>query len=83
MRRRSTDARNRTRLPSDAARDGPLHLAEDYLRARAGQEMIRREVDAALADLDALVLPGMPIAAPVLGAEIDRHRRRARDPFAP
>jgi len=44
-------------------------LAEDYLRARAGREMIKREVDAALSDLDALVLPGLPIAAPVLGTE--------------
>jgi aspartyl-tRNA(Asn)/glutamyl-tRNA(Gln) amidotransferase subunit A len=44
-------------------------LAEDYLRALKGREMIKREVDAALADLDALVLPGLPIAAPVLGIE--------------
>ena len=48
---------------------GRYILAEDYLRARAGQEVLRREVDLALADVDALVLPGMPIVAPPLGAE--------------
>jgi aspartyl-tRNA(Asn)/glutamyl-tRNA(Gln) amidotransferase subunit A len=48
---------------------GGYILAEDYLRARAGRELIKREVDAALADLDALVLPGLPVAAPVIGTE--------------
>jgi len=48
---------------------GRYILAEDYLRARAGCEMIKRDVEAALADLDALVLPGLPVAAPPIGAE--------------
>jgi aspartyl-tRNA(Asn)/glutamyl-tRNA(Gln) amidotransferase subunit A len=49
-------------------------LAEDYLRAMTGRAALRREVDAALAWHDALVLPTLPIAAPVLGepmADID------------
>jgi len=48
---------------------GRYILAEDYLRARQGQEVLQRNVDAALADVDALVLPGMSIVAPPLGAE--------------
>jgi aspartyl-tRNA(Asn)/glutamyl-tRNA(Gln) amidotransferase subunit A len=43
--------------------------AEDYLRALAGRDALRRDVDAALADSDALVLPTLPIAAPTIGAE--------------
>lgn len=43
-------------------------LGEDYLRARAGREMLRREVDAALSWHDVLVLPTLPIVAPKLGA---------------
>ena len=42
--------------------------AQDYVRALAGREVLRREVDAALAQHDALVLPAMPIAAPPIGA---------------
>ena len=42
-------------------------LGEDYVRALAGQEVLRREVDAALADHDALVLPTLPIPAPLIG----------------
>ena len=41
--------------------------AEDYVRALAGREVLRREVDAALGQHDALVLPTLPIPAPVLG----------------
>jgi aspartyl-tRNA(Asn)/glutamyl-tRNA(Gln) amidotransferase subunit A len=48
---------------------GRYILAEDYLRARRGQEVLRRDIGAALADVDALVLPGMSIVAPPLGAE--------------
>jgi aspartyl-tRNA(Asn)/glutamyl-tRNA(Gln) amidotransferase subunit A len=47
---------------------GRYVLAEDYVRALAGREVLRREVDAALALHDALVLPTLPIPAPVLGA---------------
>jgi aspartyl-tRNA(Asn)/glutamyl-tRNA(Gln) amidotransferase subunit A len=46
---------------------GRYILAEDYVRALAGREVLRREVDAALALHDALVLPTLPIPAPVLG----------------
>jgi len=44
-------------------------LAEDYVRALKGRELLRREVDAALADHDALVLPTLPIPAPILGTD--------------
>jgi aspartyl-tRNA(Asn)/glutamyl-tRNA(Gln) amidotransferase subunit A len=43
-------------------------LAEDYVRAERGREVLRREVDAALAEQDALVLPTLPIPAPLIGA---------------
>jgi aspartyl-tRNA(Asn)/glutamyl-tRNA(Gln) amidotransferase subunit A len=38
------------------------------VRAQIGREVLRREVDAALADHDALVLPTLPIPAPLFGA---------------
>jgi aspartyl-tRNA(Asn)/glutamyl-tRNA(Gln) amidotransferase subunit A len=44
-------------------------MAEDYVRALRGRGVLRREVDAALAPHDALVLPTMPIVAPPLGIE--------------
>ncbi len=47
---------------------GRYVLAEDYVRACAGREVMRREIDAALAQHDALVLPTLPIPAPVIGA---------------
>ena len=47
---------------------GRYVLAEDYVRALAGREVLRREVDAALAQHDALVLPTLPIPAPPIGA---------------
>ena len=43
-------------------------MAEDYVRALAGREVLRREVDAAIAQHDALVLPTLPIPAPTIGA---------------
>lgn len=43
-------------------------LAEDYLRAMAGRDTLRREVDVALSTCDALLLPTLPILAPPLGA---------------
>jgi len=46
---------------------GRYVLAEDYVRALAGRDVLRREVDAALAQHDALVLPTLPIPAPLLG----------------
>ncbi|MBK5295506.1 MAG: amidase [Vicinamibacteria bacterium] len=48
---------------------GRYILAEDYLRALAAREVLHREVEAALADVDALVLPTLPIVAPTLGLE--------------
>src|SRR5690348_14605971 len=47
---------------------GRYILAEDYVRALAGRELLRREVDAALGQHDALVMPTLPIPAPPLGA---------------
>jgi aspartyl-tRNA(Asn)/glutamyl-tRNA(Gln) amidotransferase subunit A len=43
-------------------------LAEDYVRALAGREVLRSEVDALLETCDALVLPTLPIPAPLIGA---------------
>ena len=47
---------------------GRYVLAEDYVRALAGRDVLRREVDAALSGHDALVLPTLPIPAPPIGA---------------
>jgi aspartyl-tRNA(Asn)/glutamyl-tRNA(Gln) amidotransferase subunit A len=47
---------------------GRYVLGEDYARALKGREVLRREVDAAVAGHDALVLPTLPIPAPLLGA---------------
>ena len=47
---------------------GRYVLAEDYLRALDGRRALCREVDAALAGRDALILPTLPIPAPPLGA---------------
>src|SRR5581483_4565707 len=43
-------------------------LAEDYVRALAGREALRREMDAALTQHDALILPTLPIPAPPIGS---------------
>jgi len=43
-------------------------LAEDYIRALRGKDLIAREVDRALDGVDALVLPALAIPAPPLGA---------------
>jgi aspartyl-tRNA(Asn)/glutamyl-tRNA(Gln) amidotransferase subunit A len=48
---------------------GRYVLAGDYLRALNGREVLRREVDAAIGDRDGLVLPTLPIPAPLIGAE--------------
>ncbi len=44
-------------------------LAEDYVRALRGREVLRGEVDAALEGCDALVLPTVPITAAPLGTD--------------
>ncbi|MGQ0736285.1 MAG: amidase [Acidobacteriota bacterium] len=43
-------------------------LAEDYVRALRGREVLRGEVDRALSGVDALVLPALAITAPPIGA---------------
>ena len=48
---------------------GRYVLAQDYVRAMEGREILRNEVDAALAKCDALVLPTVPIPAPPIGAD--------------
>jgi aspartyl-tRNA(Asn)/glutamyl-tRNA(Gln) amidotransferase subunit A len=47
---------------------GRYVLAEDYTRALEGQEILRREVDSALAGHSALALPALPIPAPLIGS---------------
>ena len=47
---------------------GRYVLAEDYVRARDGAEALRRDVEAALEGVDALVLPTVPITAQPLGS---------------
>jgi aspartyl-tRNA(Asn)/glutamyl-tRNA(Gln) amidotransferase subunit A len=42
--------------------------AEDHVRAQAGRKVLRREVDDALAGIDALILPSLPVPPPLLGA---------------
>ncbi len=46
---------------------GRYILAEDYVRARRGREVLTAEVDAALAECDALLLPSVPIPAHKIG----------------
>jgi aspartyl-tRNA(Asn)/glutamyl-tRNA(Gln) amidotransferase subunit A len=43
-------------------------LAEDYVRALRGREVIRQEIEGALAGVNALVLPALSIEAPPIGA---------------
>jgi aspartyl-tRNA(Asn)/glutamyl-tRNA(Gln) amidotransferase subunit A len=47
---------------------GRYLLAEDYVRAQRGREVLRREVDAALRGCDALLLPTVAIPPPAIGA---------------
>jgi aspartyl-tRNA(Asn)/glutamyl-tRNA(Gln) amidotransferase subunit A len=47
---------------------GRYILAEDYVRALHGREVLTREVDAAMEEHDALLLPTLPVAATRLGA---------------
>jgi len=41
--------------------NGTAHPREDYVRAGTGRGVLRREVDAALAEHDAIVMPTLPI----------------------
>jgi aspartyl-tRNA(Asn)/glutamyl-tRNA(Gln) amidotransferase subunit A len=43
-------------------------LAEDYVRAARGRSVITQEVEAALSGVDALILPGLAVEAPPIGA---------------
>jgi len=47
---------------------GRYLLGEDYVRAQHGRNVLRAEVDTALAGCDALALPTLPIPAPPIGA---------------
>jgi aspartyl-tRNA(Asn)/glutamyl-tRNA(Gln) amidotransferase subunit A len=47
---------------------GRYILAEDYVRALRGRELLTREVDAAVTGRTALLLPTLPLTAPKLGA---------------
>ncbi|MDE3154595.1 MAG: amidase [Acidobacteriota bacterium] len=47
---------------------GRYMLAEDYVRAQQGRQVIRAEVDAALDGCDLLALPALAIPAPPIGA---------------
>jgi aspartyl-tRNA(Asn)/glutamyl-tRNA(Gln) amidotransferase subunit A len=46
---------------------GRYVLAEDYVRALDARDVLRHEVDAALAQHDALIVPTLPIPAPLIG----------------
>jgi Asp-tRNA(Asn)/Glu-tRNA(Gln) amidotransferase A subunit family amidase len=56
-------------LTRERLEQGRRILAEQYLQALALQDMIRSDVDAALTNVDALVLPGLAIPAPILGTD--------------
>ena len=45
---------------------------EDYMLALGGREELRRDLDAVLSGVDALVLPTLPIPAPKIGADTVR-----------
>lgn len=62
--RRPGDYSPNVRMRLEMARSIP---GDDYARALRGRELIRREVDAALDGVDALLLPAMAIPAPRIG----------------
>lgn len=51
---------------------GRYILAEDYVRALRGREILRREVDAVLRGRNALLLPSLAVPAPKLGVSTVR-----------
>ncbi len=60
---------------------GRYILAEDYVRAMHLRAVLTRAVDAALAGCDALLLPTLPIPAPIIGqasVELDGHEEPVR-----
>ena len=48
---------------------GRYVLAEDYVRAQRGRQVLTAEVNAALADRAALLLPTLPVVPPRIGTE--------------
>ena len=54
---------------------GRYILGEDYVRALHGRAVLRAEVDAALEHRDGLLLPTVPIPAPMLGRDTVRMGR--------
>ncbi len=67
---RSDDYTTNVRLRLEMGR---YILAEDYVRALRGRDLLRREVDAALAGRDALLLPALAVPA---------HEARCRHRYA-
>jgi aspartyl-tRNA(Asn)/glutamyl-tRNA(Gln) amidotransferase subunit A len=67
--RRTLDAQAELYTPAVRQRleMGGYVLAEDYVRAMQGRDVLRAEVNQALRGLDALALPTLPIEAPRLG----------------
>jgi aspartyl-tRNA(Asn)/glutamyl-tRNA(Gln) amidotransferase subunit A len=65
LERRPDDYTTNVRLRLEMGR---YILAEDYLRALRGRDLMRDEVDHALEDLDALLLPTLAVPATKLGA---------------
>ena len=57
---------------------GRLVSASDYRHALNMRDVLRRDVSAALAGHDALMLPTLPIPAPLIGAETRADRREER-----
>jgi aspartyl-tRNA(Asn)/glutamyl-tRNA(Gln) amidotransferase subunit A len=68
------DSRAESYTPNVRARleMGRYILAEDYVRALRGRDVLRQEVDAALTGRACLLLPTLPIIAPKLGAAMVR-----------
>ena len=57
---------------------GRYILAEDYVRALRGRDVLTSEVDAALTGCDGLLLPSLPIPAHKIGVLDGAHRRVRR-----
>lgn len=66
LERRADDYTTNVRLRLEMGR---YILGEDYVRAMHGRDVVRGEVEAALTECDALLLPTLPIPAPRLGAD--------------
>jgi aspartyl-tRNA(Asn)/glutamyl-tRNA(Gln) amidotransferase subunit A len=66
------DSRAADYTPSVHSRllSGRTFTAVEYLAGQAFRDRLRRSVDLAFGDADALVLPTLPIVAPMLGAEM-------------